>query len=114
MTGRQRDHRRRQHDTLEPTAAVMAGADDDSATHGMREREDWWGTIRQHHLLHHRLEVGDVVRKAPYIALVTVGKRVIRKPLPAPVERHHRKTARADRALSRNISRCTRRAPARP
>src|SRR5262245_8015397 len=61
----------------------------------MSERKYRRRTIGQNHLLHYGFEISDVIRKIPHITLVTVGERMIRQSLSAPVESCHRKAASA-------------------
>ena len=56
----------------------------------MSERKYRRRTIGQNHLLHYGFEIGDVIRKIPHIAFVTIGERMIRQSLSAPVESRHR------------------------
>ena len=102
----QRNHWRRQDDAVEPAAAAVTGADRHGCAHGVAERENRRRAIGQHHLLHHRLEVGDVVGKVSHVALVAIRKTGDRKGL-ARANRKWRPQihARADRVRSRNISR---------
>jgi hypothetical protein len=69
----------------------MAGANRDRRAHRMSERKYRRRAIGQNHLLHDGFEIGDVIRKISHIALVTIGERVVRQSLSAPVESRHRK-----------------------
>ena len=103
---RQRDHRRRQHDALEPAAAVVAGADGDRPAHGMAEAEDRRRAVRQHHLLHEgrrgRCRIARNCAHGP-----CGGPRARGRTGPARASRRSppQSRARAGRARSRNISR---------
>ena len=88
-----RQHGRGEDGAVEPASAVAEGAHEDRATHGMAEREDRRRTIGQHHLLHEGFKVGGVFGKVLHVTLARVGQRAIGQPLPAPVQRRHRKAA---------------------
>ena len=61
----------------------------------MSNRVDRRRTIRQHDLAHEGFEIGFVFAEAFDVTLVRIAQRPLRKSLPAPVERRHRKAAGA-------------------
>src|SRR5215831_8862152 len=73
----------------------MTGADHHRCSHGVSQRKNGRRAVRQHHLLHHRLQVGDVVSKISHVPFVAVGKPPIGESLTAPIECCHRKPPRA-------------------
>jgi hypothetical protein len=87
------EHRRREHDAIEPALAAGDGTQQNGGAHGMGEREDRRRTIRQHDLAHEGFEVGVELREAADIALIAIAQCAIGQALPAPVEDRHRETA---------------------
>ena len=87
------DHRRRQHDAVEPALAGMRDPQHHRAAHRMRQREIRRRTIRQHHLLHEGFDVDFEVGEIAHIALARIAQAPRRMALPAPVDHRHRKAA---------------------
>ena len=61
----------------------------------MRQRKDWRRTIRQHDFAQEDFEIDAVIVEVAHIAFAGITQRTLREPLSAPVERGHRKAARA-------------------
>ena len=90
---RQVDHRRRQHDAIEPALAGMRDADQHRATHRVCQREVRRRAVRHHHLFDESLNVEFVVGEAPHVTLAPIAQLVLGMALPAPVDGSHREAA---------------------
>ena len=89
------DHRRGQHDAVEPLPPVLHRADQHRRAHRMAERVIRRRAVGQHDLLHEGFEVAVVFGEVVDVALARIRQRAVREPLPAPVEDRDREAARA-------------------
>ena len=89
------DHRRREHDALEPEPRHRSHPQEHAAAHRVRQPDERRRAIGQHDILHEAGEVALVLPEAADVALARVGQHALRAALAAPVHRRHRKSAPA-------------------